>query len=237
MGRGSGAGASRVSRQSSSEVLALLAEVAGALANPHRLRALHLLAQSPRPVDALAELLGQSVANTSAHLQVLRRAHLVGSTRRGRRVVYELARPEALRLWLALVESGLSLHPELRELIRRFDEEPGGLETLRDVELLERMSSGAVFLVDLRPAEEFARGHVPGAVSVPAGEASPELVERLRGGGRVVAYCRGPFCVGAVRGTSRLRELGVPAVRLREGVEEWEASGRPLAVETTTGAV
>jgi rhodanese-related sulfurtransferase/DNA-binding transcriptional ArsR family regulator len=211
------------------------AEIGQALSNSTRLRALNLLAQTERSVDDLAAKLDQSVANTSAHLKVLRRANLIGSRKQGRRVYYRIASREALQLFLALRDTGMEQVPEAREQLQRHAQEPALLPDLDEDALLEKVHSGEVTLVDLRPTEEFEAGHIPTARSVPFAELE-QWVDSLPDDREIVAYCRGPYCVAAIKGVQGLRDAGLPAHRVRFGIAEWKARNLPLetsAQETT----
>ncbi|MFW6058185.1 MAG: ArsR/SmtB family transcription factor, partial [Persicimonas sp.] len=168
-------------------------------------------------------------ANTSAHLKVLKRAHLVESRKEGRRKFYSLAGDSALHLWLALRDMGLQELPEVREAMRDHASEPALLPDLAGEELLEKVRSGDVVLLDLRPAEEYESGHIPYAQSLP-GDQLEERLEELPEDRTVVAYCRGPYCVAAIKSVDKLREAGFEARRLAEGVAEWKAAGHPLEV-------
>lgn len=203
------------------------ARVGQALSSPTRLRMLNLLAQTERSVDDLAARLGESRANTSAHLKVLRQAHLVEGRRDGRRVFYGVAGDQALRLWLALRDMGLAEIPEAREAMRQYASEPAAMGRLDAQALAEKVRRGDVVLIDLRPADEYAAGHLPAARSVPFDELEQRL-EDLPRDKELIAYCRGPYCVAAIKGVRALREAGLDARRLYEGVAEWRAAGRRL---------
>lgn len=206
------------------------ATVGQALADPTRLRILNLLCQSERSVDDLAGHLDHSAANTSAHLKVLQQAHLVERRKEGRRVYYRIAGEHGLRLWLALRDMGLEELPEVREAMRLHASEPALLPDLRGPELLEKVRRGEVVLLDLRPAEEFASGRIPRARSIPYHELEGRMGE-LDPSVSVVAYCRGPYCVAAIKGVERLREHGLDARRLPGGIAEWRAAGMPVEDE------
>lgn len=203
------------------------AEVAQALANGTRLRIANFLCQKPRSVDELAQMLGQSTANTSAHLQVLRRAHLVTSRKEGRRVIYALAGERALRLWLALRDMGLEELPQARDAMRAYAQEDALMPELEADALLERVRNGELVLLDLRPRDEYDAAHLPDARSIPAVELEQRLDELPRDR-TVVAYCRGPFCVAAIRSVAALRAHGLRARRLRSGIAEWRAANNPV---------
>jgi DNA-binding transcriptional ArsR family regulator len=195
-----------------------------ALASPKRLELLELLAQAPRSVDELARLSGQSVANASQHLQALHGAGLVEREREGNRVRYEIAGEPALRVWLTLRDASASQLAEVERAARNYlgDE----VEEVGREELIERLRRGDVVLVDVRPAEEFASGHIDGARSIPLDELE-RRIEELPADTEVVAYCRGPFCAYADEAVRRLQADGRSARRLKEGWPEWRlaASG------------
>src|SRR4051794_30164107 len=189
-----------------------------AFASPVRLELLDLLAQAPRAVEALARASGQSVANASQHLQALHAAGMVTRTREGTRVRYALAGDEVLRLWLALREASALRLAEVERAARGYL--GGDVEAIDRAELVARLARGDVVLVDVRPAEEFAAGHIEGARSIPIEELERRLAE-LPPDREVVAYCRGPFCAYAHDAVRRLRAAGRAARRLEEGWPEW----------------
>jgi len=179
-------------------------------------------------VEVLAREAGQSVANTSHHLQVLHRAHLVASEKRGVSVIYRLADEEVCAFFLSLRRLAESRIGEIREVTRQFLEERGLLEPVDREALVARVRSGAVTLLDVRPAEEYRAGHIPGALSVPLAE----LARRLAGLPRdreVVAYCRGRYCVLAIEAVQLLQKNGFCAVRLEESVQDWRNRGLQVA--------
>jgi rhodanese-related sulfurtransferase/predicted transcriptional regulator len=189
-----------------------------ALASAKRLELLELLAQAPRSVDELAQLSGQSVANASQHLQALHGAGLVEREREGNRVRYEIAGEPALRVWLTLRDASASQLAEVERAARSYlgDE----VEEVGREELIKRLRRGDVVLVDVRPAEEFASGHIDGARSIPLDELERRIGE-LPADTEVVAYCRGPFCAYADEAVRRLQAEGHSARRLKEGWPEW----------------
>src|ERR671925_233961 len=195
-----------------------IAVMGKAFASPRRLELLDFLAQAPRTVDELARASGQSSANVSQHLQALHAAGLVARSREGTSVRYALAGDEALELWLALRETSARQLAEVERAAREYlgDE----VEAIGREELLERLASGDVVLIDVRPEEEFAAGHIEGARSVPIDELERRLAE-LPADREVVAYCRGPFCAYAHDAVRRLQAAGRPARRLEEGWPEW----------------
>jgi rhodanese-related sulfurtransferase/DNA-binding MarR family transcriptional regulator len=203
------------------EAIALMGK---AFASPRRLELLDLLAQAPRTVDELARASGQSTANTSQHLQALHAAGLVTRTREGTSVRYALAGDQALRLWLALRDTSVS---QLAEVARAARDYLGDdVDAIGRDELIARLRSGDVVLVDVRPAPEFEAGHIEGARSIPIDELEDRLAE-LPANREVVAYCRGPFCAYAHAAVRRLRADGRRARRLREGWPEWRLAGPP----------
>lgn len=197
------------------EAIALMGK---GFASPRRLELLDLLAQAPRSVEELARESGQSTANASQHLQALHAAGMVSRERQGTRVRYAIAGEEALRLWLALRDASAA---RLAEVERAAHDYLGSdVETIGREELLERLSSGDVVLVDVRPPAEYAAGHIEGARSIPIAELERRLAE-LPADREVVAYCRGPFCAFAHEAVRRLEDSGRRARRLREGWPEW----------------
>jgi rhodanese-related sulfurtransferase/DNA-binding transcriptional ArsR family regulator len=206
-----------------------LARVGKSLASGPRLELLDLLAQGPRTVEVLAEQAGQSVANTSRHLQVLRRAHLVDAEKEGVHVRYRLADDEVSAFFGSLRRLAESRLLEIDKLTRTFFESRAAMEPVDRQRLIERVRSGAVTVLDVRPREEYAAGHIPGAVSVPLPELKKRLAE-LPKRRAIVAYCRGPYCVMALEATRTLRRHGFVATALDEGVPDWRARGLPVEV-------
>ena len=204
------------------------ARVAKALASPHRVELVELLSQGPRTVDALARMADMSLANTSAHLRVLRAAGLLESSKEGLFVTYRLADPSVAALLLTVRQVAEARLAEVARITRAFLAENGQLEPVDERELRRKVRRGEVTLLDVRPPEEFATGHIPGALSVPL----PDLARQLAGLPRrreVVAYCRGPYCVLAIEAVKQLRAKGFKAVRLEDGVLDWAALGHPVA--------
>jgi rhodanese-related sulfurtransferase len=211
---------SRVAKTALFEAIAVMGK---AFASPRRLELLDLLAQAPRTVDELARASAQSTANTSQHLQALHAAGLVTRVREGTSVRYALAGDEALRLWLALRETSVA---RLAEVERAASEYLGeDVEAIDRDELIARLSRGDAVLIDVRPHEEFAAGHIDGARSIPLDELERRLAE-LPADREIVAYCRGPFCAYAHEAVRQLRAAGRTARRLQEGWPEWRLGGR-----------
>src|ERR1700716_1134548 len=195
-----------------------IAVMGKAFASATRLELLDLLAQGPRAVEELARASGQSTANTSQHLQALHVAGMVTRRREGTRVRYAIAGDRALRLWLALRDSSVAQLAEGERAARDYLGEDG--EGIARDELVARLGRGDVVLVDVRPEQEFAAGHIDGARSIPLDELEQRLAE-LPADREVVAYCRGPFCAYAHEAVRRLRAAGRSARRLEEGWPEW----------------
>ena len=211
-------------RQFKNAVYEQLARIGGSLASAPRLELLDLLCQGPRTVEVLAGQVGQSVANPSHHLQVLRRARLVDTERRGVHITYRLADDEVCRFFLALRGLAESRLLEIEQVTRQFLAARGDLEAVPRDALIDRVRSGAVTVLDVRPRDEFRSGHLPGALSVP--------LDQLPRHREVVAYCRGPYCVLAVEAVALLRSRGFQAVRMEEGVPDWRARGLPVEVDS-----
>lgn len=211
-------------RQFKNGVYEQLARVGKALAAPKRLELLDLLCQGPRTVESLADQAAISVANASRHLQVLRSARLVDAQKRGLYVEYRLADDEVCRFFVSLRALATSRMAEIDLVTRAFMERRGGLEEVRGEELLRRVRSGEVTILDVRPVEEYAAGHIPGALSMPLADLETRWAD-LPKDRDVVAYCRGPYCVMAVDAVNLLRRKGFKAHRLEQGVADWRARG------------
>jgi len=212
------------SRKEKDALFEAIAVMGKAFASPRRLELVDLLAQAPRTVDELARTSGQSAANTSQHLQALHAAGIVTRTREGTSVRYALAGDEVLSLWLALREVSVARLAEVERAAREYL--GGDVDAIGRDELVARMRSGDVVLVDVRPSEEFEAGHIKGARSIPLEELEGRLGE-LPADREVVAYCRGPLCAFAPEAVRRLRAGGRDARRLEEGWPEWRLAGRP----------
>jgi len=209
------------------DVHAQLARVGMALSNGNRLELLECIAQGPRSVDELATLTRLSVANASKHLQELRRAGLVRARKEGLRVFYELAGPDVVDLIAALGLVAETRLAEMAQLVRTYITARDDLEPIAAGELLKRSKLGLVTVLDVRPANEFAAGHLPGAINVPV-EDLGKRVRKLPKGREVIAYCRGPYCLLSVDAVAMLRTKGYKARRLEDGFPEWKASGLPV---------
>lgn len=201
--------------------------VGQALAHPKRLEVLDLLAQGPRHVDALADEMGLSVASASQHIQVLRHARLLESTRDGTRTIYRLADKGVLRLLLALRSVAESRLAEVDQLNRERTEAGEAGVFSREI-LQRRIDEGDVCVVDVRPPLEYHHGHLPGAVSVPF-EQLPDRLDELPRDRDIVVYCRGAYCLWAEEALTLLRQHGFKASRVAGGWEEWWDEERPVA--------
>ena len=198
-----------------------------AVSNPKRIELLELLAQAERSVEELAAASRMDFSNTSAQLQVLSRARLVESRREGKRVLYRLADGSVGRFLVALREIARSRLAEVEQVARDYFGARDELEPISSADLLDRLEHQQVLIIDVRPAQEFAAGHIPGALSVPLAELKARLPELPRDG-EIVAYCRGPYCVLAPQAIEILRGAGFRARRLDEGLPEWRLAGRPV---------
>jgi rhodanese-related sulfurtransferase/DNA-binding transcriptional ArsR family regulator len=215
-------------RQAKDALYEQFARVGKAVAHPKRIELLELLSQGERSVESLAAGTGMAVANTSAQLQVLRRARLVEGRKDGTRVLYRAASDDVPRFVVALREVARARLAEVNDVVRDYFDARDDLEPVSRAELLDRVRRNQVALIDVRPADEYAQGHIPGAVSVPLGELDRHM-RSLRKRTEVVAYCRGPYCVLAPEAVARLRARGFRARRLADGMPEWRLAGLPVA--------
>jgi rhodanese-related sulfurtransferase/DNA-binding transcriptional ArsR family regulator len=205
------------------------ARISKALASPHRLELLDVLAQCERTVEALAEETGLSVANASQHLQILRAAHLVEARRKGVSMYYRLADESVFRMWQALRTVGEAQLAEIDRVVQTFLQDRSRLQSIDAHALLKLLSDDQVVLLDVRPAEEYAASHLPQARSIPVAELEARLAE-LPADREIVAYCRGPYCVFADEAVALLQAHGYQARRLEGGVSEWRTHGLPVIV-------
>ena len=206
-----------------------LARIGTALSSGTRLEFLELLAQGERSVDQLATLTGVTVANTSQHLQKLRQAGLVIGRKEGQFVFYRLAGDAVVRLLGALGKVGEAYVAEVERIVRLFIAAKDEMEPVPAKELLDRARKGLVTVLDVRPTEEFAAGHLPGAVNIPIHELEKRLGE-LPKRKEVIAYCRGPYCLMSYDAVALLRKRGLKARRLEDGLPEWRVAGLPVEV-------
>lgn len=212
-------------------LLEQFARIGKAVSSPARLELLDLLAQGEKPVETLARQAGLSVTNTSNHLKELRNAALVATRKEGVYVHYRLADPAVHDFLRCLQDIAVRQLAEVRQIVRDYFEEPDALEPVGATDLLERLESEDVVVLDVRPEDEYTSGHLPGALSIPTGELEHRLSELPRGR-EVVAYCRGPYCVMALQAVEVLRSHGFRARRLDVGLPDWRARG--LTVSTGT---
>lgn len=206
-----------------------LAAAAKALGNGRRAEIVDVLAQGERPVEEIAEQIGQSVANTSQHLQQLLRAGLVRTRRAGTRVYYRLAGEQVAGLWAALRDVAAAHTAEIQRLADAYLGDRSQLETVTRAELKRRLRQPDVVVVDVRPAAEFAAGHIPGAVSIPIDDLKKRLRE-IPADTQIVAYCRGPYCAYADDAVRLLRRRGRDASRLEDGFPEWALAQLPVEI-------
>ena len=205
------------------------ADTAKALAHGRRLEILELLAQGERSVEALGERAGLSVANASQHLRLMRRAGLLASRRDGKRILYRLSDPAVLDLTAALHRVAERNVADVRNLIHSYFQERDTLEPMSRKELNQRLRDGLITVLDVRPEDEYAAGHVPKAVNIPLRELKRRL-RQIPKNREVIAYCRGPYCVLAFEAVAILRQRGFKVRRLEDGYPEWSAAGLPTAL-------
>ena len=217
-------------RRFKDEVYGQFARVAKAMSAPKRIELLDLLCQGPRTVEALAAQAAISLANASQHLRILRAARLVDADKRGLYVEYRLAGDDVCRFYASLRGLAESRLAEVQRARKDFFERRDAMEALPGDELVRRVRAGDVTIIDVRPGEEFAAGHIPGALSIPVAELKARLGE-LPKDRMVVAYCRGPYCVMAIEAVELLRKKGFEAQRMEHGVIEWRARGWRVATE------
>jgi len=210
------------------------ASVAKALAHEHRLELIEHLGQGERSVERLAGLSGISIANASQHLQQMRRAGLLASRRDGKRVLYRLADDAVVALLSALRSIAERSLGEVEKVVAGYFRQRDDMEAVSRADLVRRMKNGSVTLLDVRPEDEFALGHLPGAVNIPLKELEKRLAELPRRR-EVVAYCRGPYCVLAFEAVAALRQRGFAVRRLEDGLPEWRAAGLPVTAPMQVG--
>ncbi|MFA5811293.1 MAG: metalloregulator ArsR/SmtB family transcription factor [bacterium] len=216
-------------RQFKNTVFEHLARVGKALSSPKRLELLDVLAQGARTVEVLATETALTIANASRHLRVLHAARLVEAEKNGLYVTYRIASREVgdfLRAMRKLAENHIA---DIARVAQEFFTSRDSMEEIDRKTLLRRVREGKVMVLDVRPREEFRAGHIPGAVSIPL----PELkcyLKKLPRHRQIVAYCRGPYCVLALKAVEYLRKRGFDAIRLEDGIPDWRAKGLPVAV-------
>jgi len=209
------------------EVFEQFAELARVLGQANRLELLEHVAQGERPVERLAQLTGLSVANASQHLQVLRRAALVRARRDGKQVLYRLGDGPVIELLAALRRYAEHSRAGLNAIVADYFGRLDSLEPVSRKELVKRLKDKSVLLLDVRPEDEFAQGHLPGALNIPLAQLGKRL-SKLPKRTQIVAYCRGPYCVLSFEAVAALRAKGYDARRLEDGFPEWKAAGLPV---------
>lgn len=209
------------------DLFAQFGRIGKAMGNGNRLELLEFIAQGERSVEQLARVAGLTVANTSQHLQQLRQAGLIACRKEGLKVYYRISDDDVLELFSALRRVAERHLSEVDQLVQTYLTTKDALEPLAREELLERVRDGLVTVLDVRPPEEYAAGHVPGAVNIPLGELEEHL-EELDQEHEVIAYCRGPHCILAFDAVARLRDRGFSARRLQDGYPEWRLAGLPV---------
>lgn len=214
-------------REAKDLLYAQFSRLGKAISNPKRIELLELLAQSERSVDELAAASGMDFGNTSAQLQVLSRARLVEGRRQGKRVIYRLADENVTRFLAALRELSRARLAEVEQVARDYFEARDHLEPLGSADLMRRLDDPGTLVIDVRPAEEYAAGHIPGALSVPLSELKGRIAQ-FPSAAEIVAYCRGPYCVLAPQAIEILGRAGLRARRLNEGFPEWRLAGLPV---------
>ena len=211
------------------KVFASLAAIAQALGHAHRLEILEHLGQGERSVEDLAARTGLTLANCSRHLQLLRRVALVEARRDGKRVFYRLAGDDVvIGLLAALSRVGERNSAEIARVTVSYFRARDEFQPVSRGELLDRLRCGTATVLDVRPEDEFANGHLPGALNVPLSQLERRLAE-LPPDQEVVAYCRGPWCVLSFEAVALLRQRGYRARRLEDGFPEWKTAGLPTS--------
>jgi rhodanese-related sulfurtransferase len=208
-------------REFKDRVYSLLSQLVKAMGNPHRLEIIDLLSQSERPVEEIAAQTGLSVANTSQHLQVLKQAFIVHIRKEGNFIYYRLANEEIYKCWKVLQSIGVETIAEIGKVVNDFRKDRNSLEPVQLDELVTRMRSKNVVLLDVRPEEEYEAGHIPGALSIPIDQL-PYRINELKKTLHYIAYCRGPFCVFADDAVGLLSKKGLKASRLEQGFPDWK---------------
>lgn len=214
-------------RQFKNELYVQFARIGKALSNPHRLELLELLAQGERAVEDLASEANLPIANASQHLQVLRAAQLVDVRRDGLYAYYRLSDGRVFRLWQALRDLGELQLAEVDRLVQSFLQDRSALQSINAAELVERIETGDVLVLDVRPEVEYQSGHIAEARSIPIDELETRLGELSRDQ-EIIAYCRGPYCVFADEAVTLLQKHGYRARRLVEGLPDWQALNLPI---------
>jgi rhodanese-related sulfurtransferase/predicted transcriptional regulator len=206
-----------------------LAKISKAMANSHRLEIIELLAQGDFSVEQISTQTNLSVANASQHLQVLKTAQLVEVRRNGNFIYYRLANDNVFKAWKALRELGVERIASVERLVRDFRKSNFTLESVTIDELVQKIQSGKITILDVRPESEYRKGHIANSVSIPFDQLSARLKE-LPKRTEIIAYCRGPFCVYADEAVLLLTEAGYKAKRLEDGFPDWKLQNLPIEV-------
>jgi rhodanese-related sulfurtransferase/DNA-binding transcriptional ArsR family regulator len=209
------------------EVYGELAKITKSMANPHRLEIIELLAQGEFSVEQVAVQSHLSIASASQHLQVLKVAQLVEINRQGNFIYYRLANKNVFKAWKALRDLGVERITNIERLVKDFRKSKFDFETVTNDDLLRKLESGNVTVLDVRSESEYKTGHIAHALSIPIDQLSKRLKE-LPGGTEIVAYCRGPFCVLADEAVALLTKAGYKVTRLEEGFPEWQLQELPV---------
>jgi len=216
-------------REFKNEVYGELARITKSMANAHRLEIIELLAQGEFSVEQIAEQTHLSIASASQHLQVLKAAQLVEINRQGNFIYYRLANNNVFKAWKGLRDLGIERIATIEKLVKDFRKSKYDFETVNNDELLRKLESGNVTVLDVRPEAEYKTGHIAYALSIPIDQLSKRLKE-LPKGNEIVAYCRGPFCVFADEAVELLSKAGYKVTRLEEGFPEWQLQELPVEI-------
>lgn len=216
-------------RQFKDKVYAELARITKSMANAHRMEIIELLGQGEFSVEQIAGQTNLTIANASQHLQVLKQAQLVEINRQGNFIFYKLSNDNVFRAWKALRELGVERITTVEKVVKEFRKSKFDVETVTIDDLVERIESGKVTVIDVRPESEFRQGHIANAISIPIDELARRLKE-LPKRTEIVAYCRGPFCVFADDAVALLTKAGYKARRLEEGFPDWKLLDLPVEV-------
>ncbi len=216
-------------REFKDKVYSELARITRSMANPHRLEIIELLAQGEFSVEQIADQTSLSIANASQHLQVLKVAQLVEINRQGNFIYYRLSNSNVFKAWKALRELGVERIAAIDKVVKEFRKSKFDFETVTIDGLIERLDSGKVTILDVRPESEYKQGHIAHAISIPIDELSKRLKE-LPKRTEIIAYCRGPFCVYADEAVNILTKAGYKATRLEEGFPDWKLQDLPIEV-------
>lgn len=216
-------------RQFKDKVYSELARITKSMANPHRMEIIELLAQGEFSVEQISEQTNLTIANASQHLQILKTAQLVAVNRKGNFIFYRLSNSNVFKAWKSLRELGVERISAVEKVIKEFRQSKFDVESVGINELIEKLESGKVTILDVRPDTEYRQGHIAGAMSIPMHELAKRLRE-LPKRTEIVAYCRGPFCVYADEAVALLAQAGYKAKRLEEGFPDWKLLDLPVEV-------